>query len=89
MIPVTAFATTDPSVTVSYTLYRISDNQDLGSKEVTIHFDAIDDVVTNWQAGKKYEYDLTIDLQKIYFTPSIVDWADGGTQNVDVPNDAS
>lgn len=89
MIPVTAFATTDPSVTVSYTLYRISDNQDLGSKEVTIHFDAIDDVVTNWQAGKKYEYDLTIDLQKIYFTPSIVDWADGGTQDVDVPNDAS
>lgn len=89
MIPVTAFATTDPTVTVSYTLYRISDNQDLGSKEVTIHFDDIDDMVTNWQAGKKYEYDLTIDLQKIYFTPSIVDWVSGGSQDVDVPNDAS
>jgi hypothetical protein len=89
MIPVTAFAGTDPTVTISYTLYRMSDNVDLGSKEVTIHFDNIDDVVTAWQAGKKYVYNLTIDLQKIYFNPSIVDWADGGSQDVDVPDDAS
>ena len=88
MIPVTAFAGTDPTVTVSYTLYRTSDNVDLGSKTVTIHFDDIDDVVTAWQAGKKYVYNLTIDLQKIYFNPSIVDWADGGSQDVDVPDDA-
>ena len=89
MIPVTAFAGTDPTVTVTYTLYRRSDNVDLGSKTVTIHFDDIDDVVTNWQAGKKYVYNLTIDLQKIYFNPSIVDWADGGSQDVDVPKDAA
>lgn len=90
MIPVTAFAGTDPTVTVNYTLYRLSDNVDLGSKEVTIHFDNIDDVVASWQAGKKYEYDLTIDLQKIYFTPSIVNWVDAANpQDVDVPNDAS
>ena len=89
MIPVTAFAGTDPTVTVTYTLYRLSDDQDLGSKTVTIHFDDIDDVVAAWQAGKKYEYDLTIDLQKIYFTPSIVDWVDAANpQDVDVPNDA-
>lgn len=89
MIPVTAFAGTDPTVTVKYTLYRLSDALPMGSKEVTIHFDAIDDIVTNWQAGKKYEYDLTIDLQKIYFNPTITDWVDGGTQDVDVPNDAA
>ena len=88
MIPVTAFAGTDPTVTVKYTLYRTSDALAMGSKTVTIHFDDIDDVVTNWQAGKKYEYDLTIDLQKIYFNPSITDWVDGGTQDVDVPTDA-
>lgn len=87
-IPVTAFATTDPTVTVSYTLYRTSDNVNLGSKEVTIHFDDIDDVVTNWQAGKKYVYNLTIDLQKIYFNPTVTDWANGGSQDVDVPDDA-
>lgn len=89
MIPVTAFATTDPTVTINYTLYRRSDNVDLGSKEVTIHFDNIDDVVTCWEAGKKYVYNLTIDLQKIYFNPTITDWADGGSQDVDVPDDAS
>ena len=89
MIPVTAFAATDPSVTIKYTLYRLSDNQNLGSKKVTIKFDDIDDVVTNWEAGKKYVYNLTIDLQKIYFNPTITDWADGGSQDVDVPDDAS
>lgn len=89
MIPVTAFAGTDPTVTVKYTLYRLSDALPMGSKEVTIHFDDIDDVVTNWQAGKKYVYNLTIDLQKIYFNPTVTDWVDGGSQNVDVPDDAS
>lgn len=89
MIPVTTFAGTDPTVSVSYTMYRLSDNQSLGSKTVTIHFDDIDDVVTAWQAGKKYVYNLTIDLQKIYFNPTVVDWANGGSQDVDVPADAS
>ena len=87
MIPVTAFAGTDPTVTVKYTLYRLSDALPMGSKEVTIHFDDIDGVVTCWEAGKKYEYDLTIDLQKIYFNPTITDWVDGGSQDVDVPDD--
>lgn len=89
MIPVTAFAGTDPTVTINYTLYRISDNQSLGSKEVTIHFDDVDDVITEWKAGKKYVYNFTIDLQKIYFNPTITDWVDGGSQDVDVPDDAS
>lgn len=88
MIPVTAFAGTDPTVTVKYTLYRLSDALPMGSKEVTIHFDDIDDTVGDWQAGKKYVYNLTIDLQKIYFNPSITDWVDGGSQDVDVPDDA-
>ena len=88
MIPVTAFAGTDPTVTIKYTLYRLSDALPMGSKTVTIHFDDIDDTVANWQAGKKYVYNLTIDLQKIYFNPSITDWVDGGSQDVDVPNDA-
>lgn len=88
MIPVTSFAGTDPSVTVKYTLYRTSDNLQMGSKKVTVKFDDIDDVITAWQAGKKYVYNLTIDLQKIYFNPSIVDWADGGSQDVDIPDDA-
>ena len=89
MIPVTAFAGTDPTITIKYTLYRKSDALRMGSKEVTIHFDDIDDTVTSWQAGKKYTYNLTIDLQKIYFNPTVTDWTDGGSQDVDVPDDAA
>ncbi len=88
MIPLTSFDGTSYNVRVKYTLYRISDGQSLGSKGVNIKFDDIDDVVTAWEAGKKYVYNLTIDLQKIYFNPTITDWVDGGSQDVDVPDDA-
>ena len=90
MIPLANFTGTHPTITVKYTLYRISDNQSLGSKEVTVYVEDKADVIGNWQAGKKYEYDLTIDLQKIYFTPAILDWDDDNVpqQGVDVPNDA-
>ena len=88
-IPVTAFAGTDPTVTIAYTLYRLSGDVDLGSKTVTVHFDDIDDVIAAWQAGKKYVYNFTIDLQKIYFNPTVTDWVAGGTQEFDVPADAS
>ncbi len=88
MIP-TTFSSTVPTLTVNYTAYRIADNVSLGSKSVTIEFEDIDDIITAWQAGKKYEYDLTIDLQKIYFNPSITEWDDTpNPQPVDVPDDA-
>ena len=85
-IPVTEFDTTDPTITVQYTLYRRSDNQSLGSKTVTVNVKNVDNIITAWQAGKKYEYDLTIDLQKIYFTPSIIDWTTGEIQGVNIPD---
>ena len=56
----------------------------MGSKTVTVHFNDIDSTVKCWEAGKKYEYDLTIDLEKIYFNPTVTDWVDGGTQTATV-----
>lgn len=85
-IPVTEFDTTDPTISVTYTLYRLSDNQSLGSKTVSVNVKNVDNIITSWQAGKKYEYDLTIDLQKIYFTPSIIDWTTGEIQGVNIPD---
>ena len=92
MIP-TDFGTTtglsNPSVTIEYTLYRMSPVLNMGKKSVTIYFDDIEDNISQWQAGMKYEYDLTIDLQKIYFNPTITaDWATGGADDIDVPDDA-
>lgn len=85
-IPVTSFDATDPTISVTYTLYRRSDNQSLGSKTKTINIKDVDNIITGWQAGKKYEYDLKIDLEKIYFTPSIIDWdSSAPAQGVNVP----
>ena len=80
-----AFDTTDPTVTIVYTLYRLSDAQALGQKSVTVHFNTIDGTVKEWLAGKKYVYELTIDLQKIYFNPTVTDWVDGETQSATIP----
>lgn len=94
MIPLADFNTIDPTITVTYTLYRKSDALAMGSKTVTVHLSDIDDptthtdAITSWQAGKKYVYNLTIDLQKIYFNPTITDWVDVDPQGVDVPDDA-
>ena len=86
--PATYTFANDPTVTIKYTLYRMDPVLAMGSKTVTIHFDDIDDVVKCWEAGKKYVYNLTIDLQKIYFNPTITDWVNGGSQDVDIPTDA-
>ena len=88
--PATYTFANDPTVTIKYTLYRMDPVLAMGSKTVTIHFDDIDDVVKCWEAGKKYVYNLTIDLQKIYFNPTITDWVDAeDPQPVDVPDDAT
>lgn len=84
-----AFDVTDPTVTIVYTLYRLSDAQPLGQKTVTVHFNTIDGTVKEWLAGKKYIYQFTIDLDKIYFNPTVTDWAAGGTQTFDVPKDGT
>ena len=84
-----AFDATDPTMTIVYTLYRRSDAQPLGQKTVTVHFKDVDDVVKEWLAGKKYVYELTIDLEKIYFNPTVTDWVDGEIQDVDVPKDGT
>ena len=80
-----AFDETDPTMTIVYTLYRRIDAQALGQKSVTVHFKNVDGTVTEWLAGKKYVYELTIDLDKIYFNPTVTDWVDGETQGVNVP----
>lgn len=78
--PVAYTFANDPTVTVTYTLYRRSDGLAMGQKPVTVHFNTINSDVKCWEAGKKYVYNLTIDLEKIYFNPTITDWVDGGSQ---------
>ncbi len=74
----------DEYVTVTYTLYRVSDNLDMGTKTVKFWLNDNQSAVNNWDAGKKYTYQLTIGLDKIYFAPEVSSWVDE-TQSVTVP----
>ena len=48
--------------------------------EVTKNFRDLD--ISAWEIGKKYTYNITINLDKIYFNPSVDNWVDGGTGNI-------
>ena len=74
----------DEYVSVSYTLYRMSDGLDMGSKTFKFWLNDNQGSVDNWEAGKKYTYQLTIGLEKIYFSPSVTDWTPE-TQNASIP----
>ena len=76
----------DEYIQVKYTLYRISDGIPMGSKTVKIYLNENQDTVTHWEAGKKYTYQLTIDLEKIYFAPTVESWTPQ-SEAVNVPQD--
>ena len=74
----------DEYVTVTYTLYRVSDNLDMGTKTVKFWLNDNQSAVDNWEAGKKYTYQLTIGLDKIYFAPIVDSW-ETANQTVNIP----
>ena len=80
----------DDYFTVTYTLYRTTDNLSLGQKTVKLYFnDNKTSPVTNWEPGKRYTYQLTIGLTKIYFAPTVTDWTDAAAQPVTVPGNGT
>lgn len=74
----------DEYVTVSYTLYRMSDGLNMGSKTIKFWLNDNQGTVDNWEAGKKYTYQLTIGLEEIRFAPQVTDWVPEA-QTADVP----
>ena len=55
---------------------------DLGQKTVSVDLRTAD--LTAWANNTKYTYNIEIDLNKIYFNPSMVDWVNGTAQNINV-----
>lgn len=74
----------DEYVTVTYTLYRMNDGLAMGQKTVKFWLNDNQGTVDNWEAGKKYTYQLTIGLDKIYFAPTVSSW-EQESQAVNVP----
>ena len=80
-VPQTLVADTQ-KFTITYSLEKSGVN--LGSKTVTADLRKADGV-TEWAQNTIYNYNIVIDLNKIYFNPTIVDWTTPETnQQIDV-----
>lgn len=55
----------------------------LDGKAYTYEYEITNDT---WDAGKKYIYDITFKLHEIFVSPSVTDWADGGTTVIYIPS---
>ncbi|MBR0109131.1 MAG: fimbrillin family protein [Bacteroidales bacterium] len=75
MVPQTLVAATQ-QFDITYSLEK--SGVDLGSKTVTVDLRTAD--VTAWEQNKIYNYNIVIDLNKIYFNPTMVDWVDADPQ---------
>ena len=69
MVPQSLVAATQ-QFDITYSLEK--SGVDLGSKTVTVDLRTTD--VTAWEQNKIYNYNIVIDLNKIYFNPTMVDW---------------
>lgn len=76
-------ATGVQTFTITYSLSK--GGVDLGSKTVSAK-DLLGAEVTAWAPNTIYNYNIVIDLAKIYFNPTVVDWVSGTAQQINVPN---
>jgi len=85
MVPQTLTAATplaadDQTFTITYSLKKGTVN--LGQTSKTVALKTTD--VTAWEQNKIYNYNIVIDLNKIYFNPTMVDWVDADPQPTDI-----
>ena len=61
--------------------YTITVNYDLGSNEGLTYTTNLlsndSDMISSWEAGKKYVYNLTISATEIKIIPTVTDWTEG------------
>ena len=66
---------------ITYSLEKGS--VDLGQKTVS-NIDMLGATVTAWVPNTIYNYNIVIDLNKIYFNPTMVNWVTGSSQQINV-----
>lgn len=62
--------------------YRILANGDTDTEDVFMDYTY--PLTGNWQAGKKYIYNISFNLSEITITPTVTDWVDGGEPDIDL-----
>lgn len=70
----------DQKFVITYSLEK--SGVDLGQKAVTVALRTTD--VTAWEQNKIYNYNIVIDLNKIYFNPTMVDWVNADPQPTEI-----
>lgn len=73
----------DQKFVITYSLKKGA--VELGQKDVTVALRTTD--VTAWEQNTKYTYNIVIDLKKIYFNPTMVDWVDADPQPTEIKVD--
>ena len=79
MVPQTLVAATQ-QFEIKYSLKK--GTVELGQKTVPV--DLRTDDVTAWEQNKIYNYNIVIDLNKIYFNPTMVDWVNADPQPTEI-----
>jgi len=70
----------DQKFVITYSLKK--GTVELGQKAVTVALRTTD--VTAWEQNKIYNYNIVIDLNKIYFNPTMDDWDDADPQPTEI-----
>ena len=70
----------DQKFVITYSLKK--GTVELGQKEVTVALLTND--VDEWEQNKIYNYNIIIDLNKIYFNPTMLDWVDADPQPTEI-----
>ena len=79
-VPQTLAASTQ-QLTIGYSM-TTTGGVNMGHKTKVV--DLLGTDVTAWAVNTKYTYNILIDLDKIYFNPTIVEWTEGASQQIDV-----
>lgn len=87
VVPTTLTAATE-QVVINYTIadYVYGGSPFTGTT-TNATFDLKGSTITQWEQGKKYVYNLKFKLTKeleITFNPTVTDWTDGGSENLEV-----
>lgn len=78
----------DPEVTINYTVSpKTGAKTYTATKTVKLSGfkTATDEAITDWKVGTRYVYQFQFgSTSKIFFTPTVTDWANGGTASIEI-----
>ena len=67
-----------------YTVNRSYTSADAYSDETVVQSFNIHSATQSWNINKKYSFTITVDLNQIYWAPSVEDWEDGTSAEVGI-----